>query len=240
MRKLLGRLSDAQVARRLEIGVKTVTRERRRLGIPPAGKVPRKVLLTPALRRLLARPTVEVVARTGLAPSAVFNLRRKLGVPAPPRRTRWTPEVIARLGRVPDAELAAELGLSVDTVKHRRSRLGIYKDGSERSWTPQEDSLVRQLSPHQAARRTGRHWRAVLRRRRELGLEEMRSPWTAEEKALLGKESDTAIAARLGITHAAVRFQRIKLGIPARWRGRPPKQAAEARSSDDDRSSPES
>ena len=57
--------------------------------------------------------------------------------------------------------------------------------------------------------------------------EKVDSPWTAEETALLGKDSDVAIAARLGITPASVRHRRVLLGIPARWRGRPPKRMVE-------------
>jgi hypothetical protein len=43
----------------------------------------------------------------------------------------------------------------------------------------------------------------------------IRKFWTPEKDALLGTDSDCAIAKRLGVTHAAVWQRRQKLGIPA-------------------------
>ena len=42
-------------------------------------------------------------------------------------------------------------------------------------------------------------------------------PWAAEELALLGTDTDRAVAARIGRTESAVRQMRSKLGIPATW-----------------------
>jgi hypothetical protein len=53
-------------------------------------------------------------------------LRREYGVNAPGWATnRWTPEVLARLGREPDTVIARELGVTTASVLSKRRTLGI-------------------------------------------------------------------------------------------------------------------
>jgi hypothetical protein len=169
MRAHLGREPDTRVATRLGISVNAVRAERRRLGISPAVPARRKVVRSPALRPVLSRPTREIEAASGLDQGTVHRLRAELNVPPPPRSRAWTPENLAKLGRVPDQELADALGLGADTVRKKRYERGLSKRRN-RPWTLQEEALVRRSPPAEAAARTGRSYKAVLHRRRLLGV----------------------------------------------------------------------
>jgi hypothetical protein len=111
---LLGQVSDAEVGRRFELSTQVVRKQRLRLGIAAYRERGYRIAWTAELARLLRRPTREVCRVAGIGAGTVCGLRKELGVPAPPRRSSaWTPEVLARLGKVADAAVARELGTSI-------------------------------------------------------------------------------------------------------------------------------
>ena len=125
MRRLLGRVSDLEVARRFSISSSTVVLERRRLGIPPV--VDRRgIEHPPALLGLLRLPPSEVRRRTGLNPKTIAVLRERYGIRSlRAAELRYTPEVIARMGKESDKAIASDLSCSPTAVLLKRRSLGI-------------------------------------------------------------------------------------------------------------------
>jgi DNA-binding CsgD family transcriptional regulator len=125
MRRLLGRVSDSEVARRFSISSSTVVLERRRLGIPPV--VDRRGIEHPAaLLKLLRLPLSEVRRRTGLNPKTIAALRTRYGIHSlRAAELRYTPEVVARMGKESDEAIAIDLGCTPSAVRQKRQSLGI-------------------------------------------------------------------------------------------------------------------
>ncbi len=123
----MGRVPDIQVAQRYGISTITVRRKRSQLSIPGVVDCG-MVVPNSELRQLLRLPTSEVRRRTGLCWATIRNLRQELGIPDP-YATRWSPEVIGRLGRKPDTQIAREIGLSPSRVRIKRHSLGIPPHG---------------------------------------------------------------------------------------------------------------
>ena len=159
---LLGREADAAIAARFGMHQDTVRLRRLKLKIPPCHAEHRMVRRNRTLRRLIERPTAEI---TEVSSSAVVELRRELGVPSPPRRSRWTPSALRRLGRDDDEAIARDLGLSPHTVRLKRCSLGKRKRVA-RPWTEEERALLAAITDdEQAARRLGRTLRAIQHQR---------------------------------------------------------------------------
>ena len=123
---LLGKMSDAEVARRVGRTFCAVRNHRNRLGIPnfahPSQRwTPEEVALLGTLPdRLLARK----LRRTRLA---VARRRSKLGIPAQIEGYhRWRPEDEALVGQRPDRYIARLLGISIKAVRDRRLALKIH------------------------------------------------------------------------------------------------------------------
>lgn len=156
--RLLGREADAAIAARFGMHEDTVRRRRLKLKISPCRPERRKIRRNRVLRRLLERPTAEI---TAVSSSAAVELRQELGVSPPPRRSRWTPSALRRLGKDDDEAIARDLGLSVHTVRQKRCSLGIRKRVA-RPWTEEERALLATINDdEEAARRLGRTVRAI-------------------------------------------------------------------------------
>jgi hypothetical protein len=161
MLRLLGLASDPAVATRLGLSARTVRRERRQRGIPPYERHRDKLVRTAKLAAFLRRPTGEVCRRAGLRRGTVYQLRKELGVPTPPRPSAWTPRALAQLGKLPDAVLARQLGLSVAWVARKRQQQGLGRS----RWTPEEERHLGTASDREVAKRIGRSAEAVKLRR---------------------------------------------------------------------------
>jgi DNA-binding CsgD family transcriptional regulator len=162
---LLGKVTDRELARLSGFSVSSVQRKRSALGIRPGGRYG-AVVPTPALVELLHEKSIEVKRRTGLSPTTIRVLRKKLGIERP---RRWTPELVARLGRESDRQLARELGIAETSVRKKRRRHGIPPFQVKRRWKPEELALVGTASDTEIARKLGRTPAAVAyaRRRRD-------------------------------------------------------------------------
>jgi Uma2 family endonuclease len=162
----MGRVPDIQVAQRYGISAMTVKRKRSQLGIPGVVDCG-MVVPTPELRDLLRLPTSEVRHRTGLCWATIRNLRQELGIPDP-YATRWSPEVIGRLGRKPDAQIAREIGLSPSRVRIKRHSLGIPPHGHPGTWKPEEIALLGTACDREISERLERSLKSVKAKRQKL------------------------------------------------------------------------
>jgi hypothetical protein len=116
--RLLGKLSDAEFARRF--GRRTKAEE-----------------------KLLGSDTDEKVARLLKRDRAtVGDRRRQLGIPATIRD--WTPAEDQLLGTMPDRKLAAHLGRTLFSVQNRRLKLGVpvAPNPQYRPWSAREIRLL--------------------------------------------------------------------------------------------------
>lgn len=121
----LGRRRDTDIARELGVRPATVLKKREQLGIPPL-RTERPIVRTERLKDLLVLPSHVLVREHGLSATVIRKLRREYGVRDPERPSdRWTPEVLARLGREPDTVIARKLGMATSSVLSKRRRLGI-------------------------------------------------------------------------------------------------------------------
>jgi len=159
---LLGREADGAIGARFGIHGDSVRRRRLKLKIPPSRPERRTIRRNAALRHVLEKPTAEI---TEVSSSATAVLRQQLGIPAPPRRSRWTPSALQRLGRDADEAIARDLGLSPHTVRMKRCSLGKRKRVA-RPWTDQERAVLAAITDDvQAARELGRTVNAVRHQR---------------------------------------------------------------------------
>ncbi len=159
----LGRAPDAAIAARFGMHEETVRRRRLKLRVPPSQPERRTLRRDAALARLLRRPTVEI---TEISDTEVAVLRQELGVPPPPRRSRWTPQLVRRLGREPDETIARELGISAHSVRLKRCAMGLRRR-PWRPWSEAERALLAEIpDDREAARRLGRTAKAVRHMRR--------------------------------------------------------------------------
>lgn len=137
---LLGTMTDAALAARLNRGRAGVCERRSKLGISPHGHIKadgtsqrRPHQWTPEEIALLGTMhDAEIARRMGLHRTTVSQRRRKLGIPAfasPGAPVKhWTPERETLLGTMSDGDVVKRLnvpGLSRERVKQRRRRLGI-------------------------------------------------------------------------------------------------------------------
>jgi DNA-binding CsgD family transcriptional regulator len=159
---LLGKVTDRELARRSGFSVSSIQRKRYALGIRPGGRYG-AVVPNPALVELLHEKSIEVRRRTGLSPTTIRVLRKKLGIERP---RRWTPELVARLGSEPDRKIARELGIAETSVHKKRRRHGIPPFQAKRRWKPEELALVGTAPDAEIARKLGRTPEAVAHVRR--------------------------------------------------------------------------
>ena len=125
--KLLGALTDAQLARRFHRTESAVATRRRKRGIPKPDPV-----------------------------RSVGHRRAALGLPKPDSRFRtWTPEDEALLGTDLDKNIARKLNCDLSVVQLRRTRLGIRPFGRH-FWSPPEISQLGTAPDEVIAQRLGR------------------------------------------------------------------------------------
>ncbi len=133
--RLLGRLPDAEVAKR--IGGTTVMVHKKRLK-----------LKIPLLRELLSAkpwtaqedalvgmmPEKELARRLGRTVAAITHRRIKLGRPVfNPVFRRWTEADLALLGKLPDEVVAAKTGHPISSVKQKRHHLRLSRPNAARA-----------------------------------------------------------------------------------------------------------
>jgi DNA-binding CsgD family transcriptional regulator len=219
--KLLGTMTDRDLAQRLGRPQQVIRERRRQLAIAtfyPAGRRP----WTQAEEELLGTMSDQQLARRlKRTPESVKTRRAAKGIPiCDPKKHRWTADDDKLLGLRPDAQVAMLLRISVESVKHRRHQLRISLPGQERTisapkpWRAEDDALLGTVSDQEIAQRLGRSATSVKARRTRLGIASNRHWWTPGQDVLLGKFPDEELARRLGRSLEAVRARRERLGIP--------------------------
>ena len=123
----LGTIPDAHLAREFGVGATTVSRARRRKGIPNnKSSVHSSVLVT--VREMILDSRLldtEIARELGISTNVVFTQRRKMGLEPLDRRSIQDPEQIALLGTASDAELGRRWGVRSEAVRAARHREGI-------------------------------------------------------------------------------------------------------------------
>ena len=186
----LGKIPDAELARRIGIRTAVVSRKRSSLGIDPLSLSQRVNWTEENLALLGTRTDREVAKIMNASPGRVTAKRLSLGIESHAISSEiwhtWTDEEIALLGTDHDPAIAKKIGISTTRVSVKRRQLGI-------------PSFLKR--------------NAVSRPRRFL------SDWNAKETALLGTMTDKNLAARLNLSPSAVRLKRLSMGIaPCRKR----------------------
>lgn len=118
--KRLGKTTDGELAEQLGIQPMCVTAKRRQLGIESfakaSGMKTSRVWTEREIALLGTKPDVEVARELGLGIGVVWKKRNQLGIPTDPSSTRspvkWTPEILARLGREPLQKIAEDIGVT--------------------------------------------------------------------------------------------------------------------------------
>ena len=180
----LGKIPDAELARRIGIRTAVVSRKRSSMGIDPLSTSQRLNWTKENLALLGTRTDREVAEIMNASPGRVTIKRLSLGIECYATSSNawhsWTDEEIKLLGKDYDPAVAEKIGISIRSVSLKRRQLGI------RSFLKRK---------------------AVSRPRRYL------SDWKAKETALLGTMTDKDLAARLDLSPSAVRLKRLSMDI---------------------------
>lgn len=232
---LLGRLPDAEVARRAGCTKDTVVSERRRRGIAPLHRQKPPIEWTEAMLALLGTATdAEVGLDLGLHKNNVGVKRRMLGIPSyypqrgGRRRFQWTERALSLLGRLADGMVARRLGVGKVVVVTERRLRGIPSFRPlppRRRWTEEMLGLLGRESDRAIARRYGIGTKSVQQKRTGRGIaaqNERGKPiaGTARLKALL-RLSNREVREKSGLSSSMARALRQRFGLP-----RPPHSAA--------------
>lgn len=240
MIRLLGQVPDAEVARLLAVHPTTAYNKRRSLGIAPYGEAYRSRAFewTQKALGLLGRfSDTQVARRLGIARSTAELKRRELGIPGigkGPGPVHWTAAMTALLGKVSDPEVARRFGIARATVARKRKALGVRPYRWLRRLPlvrgPELRELLRTMTQAELKRQYGIAEVTEPRLRSQLKVPPPpprskknlpKHQWTDQERALVGKLSDEAVAARVGVSIAAVRQQKhLRFGGGTRRRKR--------------------
>lgn len=223
--KLLGTMTDTEVARKLGLAITTVGAKRRSLGI--AGVTPSRTALVipPALKRKLGKWSDALIAsKLGVASSAVSKARRRLGIPAIMQANYLPPEADEFLGKIADIAVAQRFGVSRTCVGNRRVALGIARAEIVHAIKPRTslpDEVLTQLgklTDAHLAKQYGLSTRVIGNRRRELGISAVSQRQLADQalaEGRLGQESDASIAKHYNVSKLTVLRWRQGAGIPS-------------------------
>lgn len=224
---LLGTASDRAVAAMLGIGTGGVQRKRKLMNIAPFMEpthVPEGYSWPPKALRLLGKMSDRDVAkRLGITATAVQFKRAVLSIAPfvePNQEVVWTDEMLGLLGKIADSAFAKRFMLGLHTVQFKRQDLGIPADHGTSKMIERHAKVAALLSqPNQDVCRLAQVGvSTVYAVRRELGVatpDTRRKRWTPQKIAMLGKQPDAVVAARLEISQTGVSYMRRVLGIAA-------------------------
>jgi len=117
-----GRVSDAEIARKLGVSTVSVLYHRNKRRIAPFDRWPRRAIKWE--RQPLGKvPDARIAKKLGVSAGIVAARRRKLAIAAySTKRVDWDAQP---LGKMKDAELAKQLGVAHNTVARERLKRGI-------------------------------------------------------------------------------------------------------------------
>lgn len=187
------------------------------------------------------RWTDEAISRLGQVPDITLSIelgvhlhtvrRRRISL-AIPERPDETPqqfdlpnELIEQLGKKSDSDLSKEFAVPIILIAKKRGRLGIKRLSAEARITAEARALLGTMPDDVLAKRFDISPSLVTQIRRKAGIQNLKGPkvakqpripktWNEQEFALLGRVTDTHIAALKGIARSAVQAVRSRFGIP--------------------------
>ena len=235
--KLLGRVPDARLARKLGISLDAVQRERRRRAIEPFRPRHPDIQWTPKMMQLLGTDIDRSVAeRLGLPTYSVRHKRQRMGIPphgdVPEQRHAhaftWAKNKIALLGTDSDRKIAARLGTNMAVVASQRRLLGVPSFYPQKRilWTKEMTALLGKITDWKIAAKYGISRGSVARARLMRGLkpcvETRPVKRTPNLKRILHLPL-RVICRCLKISTETVARLRRELGVrpPVRWPARP-------------------
>lgn len=179
--RLLGRMADAKLARKMGVSLDAVKGERRRRGIEPFRPRRPPVQWSSKMIRLLGTDIdSEVGERLGLPVYLVRHKRQRLGIPPygdvpeqhNPRAFNWTKSKIALLGTDSDQKIAERLGTNLAVVTRQRTLSGIPSLYRRRriSWTKEMAALLGNITDWKIARKYKIDQASVARERHKRGI----------------------------------------------------------------------
>ncbi len=219
--KLLGTMSDGNVARRIGIPQAQVMCKRRSLEIPAFDRKAKIRWTSKRLAQLGKEPDHLLARQWSVPQRAVRSKREELQIkPCPKTTRRWTPEQIKILGTCFDTEVARKLGISASQVAQKRKALGIapFRSSAPFEWPETALDQLGKIPDEDLALELGVSYQFVAAKRLELGIKACRRSsmkWTPEIIALMGVISDGQIAKKINCSTQLVRLKRIELGIGA-------------------------
>ena len=123
---LLGKITDKELAERMNISQFSVIKKRLFYGIAPCEreKKPTVEWTDEILAQVGIISDTELARLTGISQKRIMLKRREMGMPTAVNRWK-TPENLAKLGTMPDIKLAEELGVSPTSIQKARRQKGI-------------------------------------------------------------------------------------------------------------------
>src|SRR6266404_3826859 len=180
---LLGKITDRELAEKLNRTLYCVRGRRKFLGKAAVGYAPQPFRMEQEPRDRYARlfaskSNQELRAILGWTYKRIQTRRRQLaGGKVRKLQPEWTLEEDRLLGTKPDQVLARKFGRPVSAVRHRRGtkRIRVKKD-----WRPEDDKVLGTRTDHEIALLLGRSVTNVAWRRNKLGIapKSQIRPWT--------------------------------------------------------------
>lgn len=177
---MLGTVSDAILARKLNLPVGTVLKKRLKLGIP-ASRPARSLTWTPAAIAMLGKvPDGKIAKLFDMSILSVRHKRISRGIRCYARTSKtwhfWTKKELALLGKMPDGDVALRTGINKASVAWKRCKLGIPAFTQKRpkrlltDWTRKEIAVLGKMTDAAAAAALDFANSAVRKKRISLGI----------------------------------------------------------------------
>ena len=226
--RLLGRRPDAEVAKRAGVVAQTVSRERRRRGIPPFEPRRPRIEWTRAMLALLGTDTDgNVAAELRVHVGSVQLRRRVLHIPpfgrggGPRSQFRWTARALNLLGKASDTDVGRRLGIHASSVWFKRKELEVpsFRPWPARvRWSARMIALLGQQGDLEVARRFRISPQSVRLKREHLRIAAYRSARpiarTPALRAAL-KLPNRALRERYQMSAFVITKLRREYGVPA-------------------------
>lgn len=217
--KLLGTMSDSQLAQRMGVSLTTIRKHRVQRGIKAWRATLNTSRWTSEMVAQLGTSTDrEVAAQLGLSRPVVENARTMRGIPSFFPRKEWTAAEIAVLGTAADRVVAQQLGVSRVQVHHARKTRGISAwspEGDAGRWTDYFLQQLGKMPDTELAKFMGAHPKAVAAERHRRDVPIKRVYLLDDYLPQLGTKSDAKIAAEYGVHMSTVANARKRYGIPS-------------------------
>ena len=229
--QMLGKASDAVLARQFGVSKSSIRSARLSRNIPSFAPYRVPIDWTDSMLMMLGTASDRTVGKAlGLDETTVRIKRVRQGLPAffDRRRTfhkiAWTKSMLKLLGKAVDRVVAQRLGIGILAVSNKRNALNIPPKGPDRralEWTMEMRRDILTMRPSEFQKKHGVSTTAARSKQRALGVkpfEPLPHPrwmtFSPRMIALLGTQSDRALARKFHCSVITIRNRRKRLGIP--------------------------